>query len=326
MKRPLGRGFGIALVSLLLLGLASLAFVFRPRAEVVVAIDGAFAAIRPGLVAKIAEKEVLGNRLDLLLVPVDNAVPVLLRALETKRLRPRLIVASPLVARALVEGAARNNAKPPAPVVALEWAPAPGSSGPSPAASLLSDPLPAASKLGALLARAVDSLDRGKSSGAAASPPALGGLVWEAGPSRPQGEREAFLEAWASVKGSEPLVLDLQPGLTNSDGLLRQAFAKDLGAVFIEAGADTPLALDLAEGSVRIIAFASGAADDAAKAWPSASLALVPDDAAFSALIRSPACLGLEGRRDIASIIKILPAASSLPGIDLGALIALGTR
>ncbi|HUX36642.1 MAG TPA: hypothetical protein VMV44_01950 [Rectinemataceae bacterium] len=326
MRGTFGRGILIAFASLILLGLASLAFVYRPRAEIVVAIDSAFAAIRPGLVAKAAERHVLGNRLDLILVPEDKAVPTLLQALATKKLHPRAIAASPLVARALVEGAARNNAQPPAPVISLDWSPAPEGGAASPAASILSDPLPGARKLGSILARAVALVARGSSAASPVSPPAEGGLVWESGPARSDTEREAFAEGWTAEAGSPPFALDLQPGQANSDGLLRQTFAMDLRAVFIDAGDFTPMALDLAAGKVGIIAFASGAADEVARAWPSASLALVPDDAAFAAFLRSPACLALKGRHGIPSVIRILPAAAALPGIDLGALIADGTR
>lgn len=352
------RRLAITFGCLALAGVGVLAFVYRPRTEIVVAIDTAFAAIRPGLVARCRTFDPFGNRLTLILVPVDNAPSTLLSELQTRKLHPRAIAASPLVARALVEGAARNNSAPPAPVIALEWSPqaatssmAPDGSAPPlapsgatpppsaplqrgdassslafPTASILSDPLPAARRLGTLLGSIVADLRRGTPLLGPASPSATGAIVWEGGPDRPDAERKAFEESWTAAAGLNPLELTLAQGDPNADSLLRGLFSNDIRALFVDAGALTPTALNQADGKVTVVAFASGAATDAAQAWPHAALALEPDEAAIVALLRSERATRLHGELAVASIVKLLPGATKLHDFDMAARLAAQSR
>ncbi len=353
-RRRLAIGFGL----LALAGLGIAAFVYRPRTEIVVAIDAAFAAIRPGLVARCGTFDPFGNRLTLILVPVDNAPSTLLRELQTRKLHPRVIAASPLLARALVEGAARNNSAPPAPVIALEWAPgaAPSSFSPAgstqplapsgapplpppplqqggaaaapafPTASILSDPLPAARRLGTLLGSIVADLRKGSPRLGPASTSATGAIVWEAGPGRPDSERTAFEESWTAAAGLDPLELNLAQNDPNADSLLRGLFSNDIRALFVDAGDLTPAALNQADGKITVVAFASGAATDAAKAWPQAALALEPDEAAIVAILRSNRATRLHGELAVASVVKLLPGATKLHDFDMSARLAAHSR
>jgi len=324
MKRRQRRWAATVLLAAIL-GAAGAGFALRPRAEIVVAIDAAFAAMRPDLVAGLKSPNLFGNRLDLLLLPVDGAPGELLRELDARKLRPMAIAASPLVARALVEGAARNGAKPPAPVIALEWAPPPDSAA-RPTASLLSDPVPAARKLGSLLGSIVADMRRGTPRLGPASPSAQGALVWEPGPNRPDSMRDAFEEGWIKAAGSEPLVLNLSPGDLEADSLLRNLFGSDIRTLFVDAGDLEPDALDISDGKAEIVAFAADAPGDAARAWPSSSLVLEPDDAAFAALLRSRRAFSIDGVIALPSILKTLPGAGALRGIDLEARIKLLSR
>ncbi|MDA8411356.1 MAG: hypothetical protein M0001_13335 [Treponema sp.] len=327
-----GRGLGLVFGLIAVAALGALAFVNRPRTEIVVAMDQAFEAMRPGLVARFRAFDPLGNRLTYLSLPVDNAPSTLLHELEKRRLRPQAIVASPLVARALVEGAARNNAQPPAPVIALEWSagsgqnspglPAPIGPIPSPTASILSDPVPAARRLGRALGSVIADLRRGSPRLGAPTASAVGAIIWESGPERPEAERRALEETWTAAAGDPPLELVLQPNDPNSDSQLRDLFSKDIRALFVDAGSYGPEALDQADGKITIIAAASGAARAASDAWPHAALALEPDEAAIVALIRSKRATGLRGDIAIASIVRILPGAAKLRDFDIAARLA----
>lgn len=299
MKKGLRRT-AVILVVLLALGGIGAGFVYRPRPLLVVALDSAFAALRPQLVDEISRPELFGNRLELLVLPVDSAAQTLLRDLERKKLRPAAIAASPLVARALVEGAARNGSTPPEPVIGLEWDATPDQSL-RPSAALLTDPLPAARRLGTTLGSLLSKAKAGES---ASSSSAEGAMIWEAGPGRPEAEKEAFIETFTASAGFPPLVLELAPDSADADTLLRGLFAKDIRAAFIDAGSFGPAALDLAEHNVSAIAYASGAPEETARAWPSTTYLVAPDDRAFADFLRSARSLVLRGDMGIPALVE----------------------
>lgn len=292
------------------------AFALRPRPQLVVAVDQAFAAIRPGLVELAGRDNLFGNRIALVVVPVDGSAPALLRELETRRLKPAAIAASPLLARALVEGAARNGSAPPAPVLALEWEP-PEDSSARPTASIISDPIPAARRLGASMGAFVSRLRSGSADLGPASPSAQGAAIFEDGEAGNSAEREAFVAAWTAAAGFAPLVLDLDPASPDNDSPLRGLFSSDLRTLFIDEGADGPAALDLADGRVAVEAIASGAAQAIERAWPNVAFVLSPDDRAILRLLRSPRAFSLRGALSIPSTIEAGPAARSRSGFTL---------
>lgn len=304
------------LLALALLAALGLGFFLRPRPLLVVALDRAFEATRPGLVAELERPRLLGNRLLLLELPVEGAAPELLRELAERKLSPRALAASPLVARTLVEGAARNGAELPAPLIALEWVPPPGQA-PRGLLSLRSDPRPGARRLGGLLASLLLDLRRGSKNLGPASPSAQAAFVWEGGPGADEGEKEAFLQSWTAKAGEGPLELDLDPGAPTADADLRSLFSADIRLLFVEAGDLAPAVLDLAEGKVSLTAVGTQAPRELAAAWPFVALSLAPDEAAFASLLRDPGILGREGERLLPSRLALVARSPELRLFDL---------
>ncbi|MEI6388644.1 MAG: hypothetical protein WCQ50_18670, partial [Spirochaetota bacterium] len=150
------RGISWALALLILVT----AFVFWPRSEVLVAFDPAFIAVRPDLVEAMKAPTLFGNRFVWLDLPMENAPSKVLEALGKRRRPPKAIVASPLVARGLVEGAARNGARAPGPLVALEWKSVTAAFE-GPALTITSNPVPAYRLVGQLFGGLLDDYRRG---------------------------------------------------------------------------------------------------------------------------------------------------------------------
>ena len=285
------------------------------------AFDPAFVAIRPDLVEALKAPTLFGNRFVWLKLPMENAPSKVLESLGTRKRQPDAIVASPLVARGLVEGAARNGARPPGPLVALEWKAQASASG-GVALTISSDPLPAYRLVGQLFGGLLDDYRRGSTWSGSPAPAATAALVFLSGPSRPQEALEAFTAGFSSATSFPPaveVVGDEEFG-SGSPNVIRRLLAGDLKAILLATGPSTSEGLLLLKEPGKVIGFASYQVKAAAATWPAASFVIHHDDAAIAAALRRPIKAGGQVLLEIPWRLDLLPGADSLASraLDLG--------
>ena len=267
--------------------------------NLIVAIDEAFAEMRPGL-SKALEAPPLRakgeRRIDISLVLGPALVVERLAALPPEK-KPTTIVVSPLLARILLanalrsadstQGAAapRNDQEPNAAriegarLVALEWAgPIPGS-----LSTVRSDYRAAYSRAGTAAGSYIAALR------AIDAPGATGGIIFLESPSRTRDLVDAFSSAYASALGGEALVKFLPLGPsgespTNADAeyAVKSLLESDLRILFIAAGPASPAAFRAATGPGRAIGIEASEGGDLKKA---ADFFIGPDDKALAAAL-----------------------------------------
>jgi len=316
--------FLILFPALALVLLANLFLVRMVREDSLVAFDAAFAATRPGLAAEIERLSLEGRRLSLASLPLSGGPSALVELLRTRRRPPALIVTSPLVAGALLEGARQNGTKPPSPLLVLEW---PEKADPgADFAVLRSDPLPAYREAGALLGGLVADLRSGRVGTSGTSPAASGALVFAPGPGRPAEAREAFREGWLEAAGFEPQIQDLpaKHSPLEAENAVRKLLGTDLRALLVATGPSGIGALLAARDPARVIGLVGASAKTAGAAWPEAAFVLAPDETGIAFLLRSgrdfaPGSLLLQPWS-----LELLPGAAALKSrnIDLAGRLA----
>ncbi|MEI6876100.1 MAG: hypothetical protein WCL50_13330, partial [Spirochaetota bacterium] len=208
-------------------------FALLPQPEILVAFDAAFAASRPELVEEISRVALIDRRLVYLVFPIDVGPSRLVELLGKRRSYPRVIAVSPILARALVEGAARNGAAPPGRLVVIE-----GSEKNPDLASLQSDPLPAYRRAGELIGGILADYRNGSAWSGDPAPAATAALFFSPGAGRPEAAKEAFSAGW-TLKASFPLKIEEIPeGASEAEAAsrLRILVEGDLKAILMAVG------------------------------------------------------------------------------------------
>ncbi len=274
--------------------MASCGLFARPT-RVVVALDEAFAATRPGLAAKLQDGSLFGagpGRLlrRTLVVPValsEGAGKALDAAIAAAKSSggTTVLVASPLVAKAIVAGGTWAGDPP---LLVPEWHGEAGAAtaGAATAARGLwaatSDPLPAYSEAGAAAGAFIAALSKGGGS------PSCGILYSEA-PSRPRAALSAFASAFEEASDGQPLkVRELTAESAGAPGSGAGAPGPAPGAAPGPATSSTKAAEDavaeLLSSDIRVLFVALGSASGAAiKAAARPGLAIGADVAASDA-------------------------------------------
>jgi hypothetical protein len=211
------------------------------RAQAVVALDEAFSAARPGLAERLEGLDPLGWGVKGLLSPplvsrvalnegggkaLDAAI-----AEEKKRGGPVALLASPLLAKAIVQGGTWSGDPP---LVVPEW------SGPElPGLSTArTDPLPAYRTAGAAAGAFIAELAR------LGGEPSCGILFSEA-PSRPRAALSAFAEAYAEAsEGRQLHVRELaEAGPELAEAATKELLGSDIRVLFVALGPSAGAAL-----------------------------------------------------------------------------------
>jgi hypothetical protein len=265
------------------------------RTRPIVALDEAFAETRPGLSALLQDDRTWGlgpfERLGKpVVVPIalTESPGMALDAANAERKRSGLgtvIVASPLVAKAIVEGGYWSGDPP---LVVPEWrgGPVPG------LRSVATDPLPAYRAAGWAAGAFIAALARGGGSPSC-------GLVFAEAPARPREALAAFAQAYAEASEGGPIqIRELEkddetaeaqgtPPRPSVEGKAEAAVAELLGAdmrvLFVALGRDAGAAIRAAARP----GLAVGADFPYPEAPPSLAFRIVPNDAAMQKTVVS---------------------------------------
>lgn len=168
------------------------------------AVDEAFAAAYPPLAAEIMKPAAFAGALEAALGMTEKPVTISLaqgagpaldavRQAEARSSRPIALVASPLIASALIGGGVWKGDPP---LLVPEWRGTPASG----MRTASTDPLPAYRKAGAALGTYLAAL-----SGEGGTPSC--GILFAEGPSRPRSALQAFVEAYSAASGGARLLV-----------------------------------------------------------------------------------------------------------------------
>jgi hypothetical protein len=236
----------LALAASLALGSCALA---GKQARAVLALDEAFVAARPGLAGALRAPRAFGKGPFGLLSPVIT-LPIGLgespaKAVDAARAEAKrsggaaVLVASPLVARAIAEGGAWSGDPP---ILSPEYRgadpAAPNAAGPHPF-SVYSDPEPAYAAAGRAAGAYISEL--GKTGGEPVC-----GILYAESPARPRAALEAFTAAYASASGGRRLELrELSPTATDTEAeaAVADLLGSDLRLLLVALGAESETAI-----------------------------------------------------------------------------------
>jgi len=228
---------------------------------VIVALDDAFAAARPGLARELSAGPDPAYRCEYLPLQLSERPGRVLERLEAARAageNPVALVASPLVAASLpgpwrggaeessLGGALlllpeRRSAESAHDAVAAGAAPAQEAAASAAFVEALTDPVPAYAAAGRAAGTFIASIAAEEG-----GVPACGVLYLEA-PSRPRRALRAFAEAYAAASGSgSPLIRELSPSEdeeNQAESAVRELLGADIRLIFVALGSGGPAAI-----------------------------------------------------------------------------------
>jgi hypothetical protein len=260
---------GAALAAVILLSSCS--------GRVFVGLDEAFAAARPGLASELEKScgGLSGSRYAT--ISLGSGPSGLLA--EVSRLRPEVVVTSPLFAQALLSaqkaGADGNGAADGliggARFVVAEWR------GPLPegVCSAATSSLQAFRRAGAASGAFIKALRASQGS------ETEGAILFSPSPERPREACDAFVEAFSGAAGFPPLLREVADGAAAQTGL-EELLGSDLGLLFVASGSSGP---DLCAKAARP-SLAIGIALNSEEAYPDAAFCVFPDEKALASTLR----------------------------------------
>lgn len=283
----------------LVLGLVSCA----PRRELIIALDAAYAATRPGFAASLAALRPRGVRLRYLELPLSDGPSTLAALLREEKTPALALAASPLIVRALLEGEERQGGGDSvsllngAPLVALEWPLASDSA----LIVLESDPLPAYRAAGLSLGAQVAALRAAGETGAE------GAIIWREGRGRSAAAFGAFVDSFTEAAGFPPLTQLLEPSDEENaaERAVRSLLELDLRALLVAAGTGSAQALRSAAGPDRSI----GVVSSDSSYGPEVAFRIEADDEALAQALLKIVTGEAGDRRPVPYRIRILPPA-----------------
>jgi hypothetical protein len=285
------------------------------KGTVVVALDEAFAASRPGLAQELAEGPGFssGYRVEAVTLKLGEGPGAALAALASCRAKggaPVALVASPLLAAALpgpwrAAGAEESSAGAGITVLLPEWSAREGARAGFAAAA--TDPLPAYATAGAAAGAYIASL---RVQGSAAT----GAVLFREAPARPRAALEAFVAAFEESSGGiPPLVRELYPAEDEDsapESAVRELLGSDIRFLFVALGGGGPAAIRAATRPGLVI----GADYHGPGAPEALAFRLRPDDRSIARSLWAalPPQRGRPRPEKINAVIELFPASKDL--------------